>query len=440
MCTTKNVASPLRLSHLTLLLAGSWGTALAAEPASGLMQGATFSVLSRNFYLENDYRSPSPTGKNYKQEWAQGFIASFESGFTPGTLGVGIDAHGFFGIKLDGGKGHSGTGLLPLDSNGRSESDYSSAGAALKLRTSKTTLALGEMIVQTPVFDTSDKRLQPEYASGVLLDSREIAQVHWQAGHFTAFKNQDASTRQGDFSGYGVSTRTGAIDFLGAQFFETSPIGGALYASQLSDTWRQYYANVHWGEASMLLDGNLYRTEDHGQAVAGAIANTAYSLAGKYTFAAQAITLAYQKINGNTPFDFVGGDSIYLANSIKYADFNGPGEASWQLRYDLNLAPFGLPGLKFMTRYVTGRGIDGTHAPQGGAYNPWNAGALQYQPQQGRGGRHWERDIDLHYVVQSGPAKDLSMQVSHVSHRANAAQAGDDIDRIYVVIEYPINL
>ena len=83
-----------------------------------------------------------------------------------------------------------------------------------------------------------------------------------------------------------------------------------------------------------------------------------------------------------------------------------------------------------MTRYVTGRGIDGTHAPQDGAY------ALQ----QGRGGRHWERDIDLHYVVQSGPAKDLSVQLSHVSHRANTAQAGNDIDRVYVVVEYPLKL
>ena len=93
-----------------------------------------------------------------------------------------------------------------------------------------------------------------------------------------------------------------------------------------------------------------------------------------------------------------------------------------------------------MTRYVTGRGIDGTHAPQGGAYNPFDADSGEYQPLQGRGGRHWERDIDLHYVVQSGPAKDLSVQLSHVSHRANTAQAGDDIDRVYVVIEYPLKL
>ena len=154
---------------------------------------------------------------------------------------------------------------------------------------------------------------------------------------------------------------------------------------------------------------------------------------------AQAFTLAYQKINGDTPFDFVGGDSIYLANSIKYADFNGAHERSWQARYDLDLTTFGIPGLKFMTRYVTGSQIDGTHAPKGGAYNPFDESVGEYAPQQGDGGRHWERDIDLHYIVQSGAAKGLSVQLSHVSHRANTAQAGDDIDRVYVVIQYPLN-
>ena len=408
------------------------------EAAQGFREGSSFEVLSRNFFLNNDFRTPSPTGKNYTQEWAQGFISSFESGFTEGTVGVGIDAHAFLGLKLDGGKGHSGTGLLPLDQEGRSEDNYSSGGGTLKLRTSRTTLSYGEMMVETPVFDTADKRLQPEYATGLLLDSREISDVHWLAGHFTAFKNQNASTSKGNFSGYGVSTQTGGIDFVGANLFEDRPVGGALYASQLSDTWHQYYANLHMKQSGVFIDSNVYHTRDYGDAVAGAIDNTAYSLAGKYTAGAHAFTLAYQHINGDTPFDFVGGDSIYLANSIKYADFNGPHERSWQARYDLDLSIFGVPGLKFMTRYVTGRGIDGTHAPQGGGYNPFDESLDEYVPQQGDGGRHWERDIDLHYVVQSGAAKDLSVQLSHVTHRANSAQGGDDIDRIYIVIEYPI--
>ncbi|MED7666501.1 OprD family porin [Pseudomonas moraviensis subsp. stanleyae] len=423
-------------SRLTLLamLCGLTGTA----HASAFFDDAKSDVLLRNFYLSNDYRSPTPSGKNYKQEWAQGFIGKFSSGFTDGTIGFGIDAHAFAGLKLDGGKGHSGTGLLPVDSDGRSENDYSSAGGALKLTASRTTLAFGEMTVETPVFDTSDKRLQPEYATGFLLNSAEFDNVNLVAGHFTAFKNQDSSSGKGDFYGYGANTEAGGISFVGADLFSSSPIGGALYASELSDTWHQYYGNLHFKQSGVLLDANLYHTRDTGRALAGEIDNTAFSLSGKYTFGAHAVMLGWQRINGDTPFDFVGGDSIYLANSIKYADFNGANERSWQARYDLDLGAFGIPGLNFMTRYVSGSHIDGTHAPEGGAYNPFDADSGDYQPQQGSGGKHWERDIDLKYIVQSGAAKDLSVQLSHVTHRANEAQAGDDIDRIYVVIQYPL--
>ncbi|MBR7197840.1 OprD family porin [Pseudomonas sp. 14A] len=423
-------------SRLTLLamLCGLTGTA----HASGFFDDAKSDVLLRNFYLSNDYRSPTPSGKNYKQEWAQGFIGNFSSGFTEGTVGFGIDAHAFAGLKLDGGKGHSGTGLLPVDSDGRSENNYSSAGGAFKLKVSRTTVAFGEMTVETPVFDTSDKRLQPEYATGFLLNSAEFDNVNLVAGHFTAFKNQDSSSGQGDFYGYGANTEAGGISFVGADLFSSSPIGGALYASELSDTWHQYYGNLHFKQSGVLLDANLYHTRDTGRALAGGIDNTAFSLSGKYSFGVHTVMLGWQRINGDTPLDFVGGDSIYLANSIKYADFNGANERSWQARYDLDLGAFGIPGLNFMTRYVSGSHIDGTHAPRGGAYNPFDAESGDYQPQQGSGGKHWERDIDLKYVVQSGAAKDLSVQLSHVTHRANEAQAGDDIDRIYVVVQYPL--
>ncbi|WP_166219406.1 OprD family porin [Pseudomonas atagonensis] len=419
---------------LLVLLCGAGNAAFASE----FFDDARTEVLSRNFFLSNDYRSPSPAGKNYKQEWAQGFIGSFTSGYTSGTVGFGVDAHAFFGLKLDGGKGHSGTGLLPVDSNGRSESDYADAGGAFKLKVSRTTLAFGEMTVETPLFDTSDKRLQPEYASGFLLTSREIDNVSLTAGHFTAFKNQDSSSGHDDFYGYGANTEAGGISILGADLFSDSPVGGSLYASELSDTWHQYYGNLHFKQSGVLLDANLYQTRDTGHALAGAIDNTAFSLSGKYSFGPHGVMLGWQRINGDTPFDFVGGDSIYLANSIKYADFNGAHERSWQARYDLDLGAFGIPGLTFMTRYVSGSHIDGTHAPRGGAYNPFDAASGDYQPQQGAGGKHWERDVDLKYIVQSGAAKDLSVQLSHVSHRANEAQAGDDIDRVYVVVQYPL--
>ena len=151
---------------------------------------------------------------------------------------------------------------------------------------------------------------------------------------------------------------------------------------------------------SVTLDGNLYRTLDTGSANAGTINTTAYSLAAAYSFLqVHTLTLSFQKIDGNEPFDYIGagdngaaaaGDSILLANSVQWSDFNGPGEASWALRYNLNMATYGVPGLSFMSRYINGSDIDGSHTPANSAY----LGAY------GNGAKEHETDVEVTYVVQ----------------------------------------
>nr|WP_236715507.1 OprD family outer membrane porin [Pseudomonas sp. BMS12] len=395
-------------------------------------QAAEWSLLARNYLLHNELHEPD---QSLRQEWAQGFIvnASGEP-FGRGELGLGGEIHGFLGLKLDGGRGHAGTGLLPLDSRGTAEDNYASAGAALHLRWGENRLRYGEMTVETPLLDTGDKRLQPEYANGWLLDSHALDGLLLQAGRFTAFKNQDASTAHGDFAGYGASTRHGGLSLAGLRRAKPSSAwGGALYAGRLDDAWDQAYANLNAHLGRWSVDANLYRTRDSGAERAGAIDTLAYSLLGSLKLGDHGLSLGYQRVEGNTPFDFVGGDSIYLANSAKYADFNGPGERSWQLRYQWTSPA--LPGLSLAARYVRGSGIDGTRAPSGGAYQALYADL----PRQGRGGRHWERDLDLRYEVQSGPARDLALSLAHVSHRANAAQGSADLDRVYLILEYPLS-
>lgn len=423
-----NLASPRSAPTSWLLgaiLVGSGGQAIANVTD----ESGRWDLLLRNYFLNNDLRDNSGTGgPSYQQEWAQGFIANLRSGFTEGSVGLGIDVHGFVGIKLDGGRGHAGTGLLPVDSQGRSH-DYASAGGAVKLRTGNHLLRYGEMTVETPVFDTGDKRLQPEYATGVMLDSTLSPNLLLQVGRFTRFKNQNSSSSHDDFSGVGASTKGAAMTLAGVRLLDSQDISAALYAAQLEDTWRQGYLNLKVHRGNWLLDTNLYRTHDQGAAHAGAIDTLAYSLLARYQLGAQTFTVAYQRVNGDTPFDFVGGDSIYLANSVKYADFNGAQERSWQARYDLGFAALGIPGLNLMARYIRGHGIDSSRAPADGAYASSRTAS---------GGRHWERDIDLRYTVQHGSAKGLQMSLAHVSHRGNNAQSLPDIDRLYITLEYPL--
>ena len=57
-----------------------------------------------------------------------------------------------------------------------------------------------------------------------------------------------------------------------------------------------------------------------------------------YAAGAHKFGLGYQKIDGSNPFDYVNRGSIWLENAMQLSDFNGPREASWQLKYDIDLA------------------------------------------------------------------------------------------------------
>ena len=78
---------------------------------------------------------------------------------------------------------------------------------------------------------------------------------------------------------------------------------------------------------------------------------------------------------------------------------------------------------------MRGSGIDGSRADPSGAY-----AGLGY----GVGGKHWERDLMLRYTVQQGRAKGLALSARYDVHRANAAQAELNANRIRLAAEWPL--
>lgn len=80
--------------------------ALAAgqADANGFVEDSTLNVLLRNAYISRDYKQ----GREDKAEWGQGVIANFESGFTQGTVGFGVDAFAAYGLRLDSSRRRSG--------------------------------------------------------------------------------------------------------------------------------------------------------------------------------------------------------------------------------------------------------------------------------------------------------------------------------------------
>lgn len=345
-----------------IALAVSAGTsqlamASAQDESKGFIEDSKLSVKTRMLYFSRDFRN-NEGGQSRREETGLGFVGTFESGFTQGTVGVGVDAIGMLGLKLDSGKGRAGTGLFPTGSDGRSQDDYSKGGGAVKFRISDTVLKVGDQFTALPVFATDDSRLLPEIAQGTLITSNEIEGLTLHAGHFTSLTAQEQTNRDS----FGLKE----ANVVGGTYAFTDNLSTSLYYSKVEDYWRKYYANVNWAlpisdNQGLVFDFNIYDTKSEGSAEYRAfdgdkLDNRAFSLSGAYNIGAHTFTLAYQKVTGDGDYGYGidGGGTIFLANSVARSDFNAEDEKSWQARYDLNFAEYGIPGLTFMTRYVRG--------------------------------------------------------------------------------------
>jgi len=408
--------------------------------SKGFVEDATLNMLLRNYYF-NRYSF----GSDHKSaDWTQGIQGVFTSGFTQGTIGVGIDAFGYLGLKLDGSKGTTGTNNLTVGEDGPNDS-YGKAGAAIKFRVSKTMLKIGDQQPSTaPVFAVGGSRLTPQTASGISLMSSEIKGLDLEGGHFYSASSESSTNRDGSLWATYANVQANSIDYAGGKYAFNDNFTASLYGAKLEDIWNQYYTNLNYvlplaDTQSLTFDFNYYRTTDAGSAKAGTIDNNTFSLSAAYSFlSAHTITLGFQKVNGDTPFDYIGvgdnnrgGDSIFLANSIQYSDFNGPGEKSFQARYDLNMATFGVPGLSFMARYAHGDDIDGTKMAADSPYRAYGYG---------EDGKHHETNVEAKYVVQEGPAKDLSFRIRQAWHRGNADQAEGNVDEFRLIVDYPLSI
>ena len=78
-------------------------------------------------YFNRDFRDGTSSQQSKRDEWAQGFMLNFESGYTDGTVGFGLDALGMLGIKLDSSPDRTDTGLLPTHDDGKAADEYSSS-------------------------------------------------------------------------------------------------------------------------------------------------------------------------------------------------------------------------------------------------------------------------------------------------------------------------
>jgi len=125
----------------------------AGAQAEGFVEDANFSLNLRNFYINRNFvDSDYPQSKG--EEWTQSFILNFQSGYTPGPVGFGVDALGLLAVKLDGGGGTYGTGLLPVHGapgDRHPPDDFARLAVAAKAKFSETEVRVGEWMVVMPI-------------------------------------------------------------------------------------------------------------------------------------------------------------------------------------------------------------------------------------------------------------------------------------------------
>src|SRR5690606_28202480 len=88
--------------------------------SAGFIEGSSLNLLNRNYLFDRDYKhTAGDTALRDTREWVHGMRATFTSGYTKGTIGVGADAHAVGVIKLDSDRngGTAYTGLLPTGSD-----------------------------------------------------------------------------------------------------------------------------------------------------------------------------------------------------------------------------------------------------------------------------------------------------------------------------------
>ena len=416
-----------KLAALIVLGLASASPALAAgqADAKGFVEDSALDVLLRNAYISRDYKQ----GRQDKAEWGQGAIANFSSGFTQGTIGVGIDAFAAYAVRLDGGRGRAGAGGIDFfyqnPTTGEVDDDLAKGGASIKLRLSNTVLAYGDLRPSLPVLNNDNSRLLPESYTGTMITSSEIDGLELTAGTFHA---QSRKSDEGRDSG-GLKS----IDVIGGSYKFNDALSASAYASDVEDVLKRQYLNLNYtmpiASNSLTFDFNGYRTKYDEEFDANESKNRIWSLAATYATGPHAFTLAYQRSSGDVGYDYGfyqnaggigdGGGSIWLANSY-WSDFNGKDERSWQLSYAVDFAQYGFPGLSYRVAYVRGSDID--------------AGTT-------RNGKEREFFNQLSYTVQSGAAKDLNVRLRASALRVsdNARDYNTSGNEVRIFVDYPFS-
>lgn len=428
-------------------VASTLSVAVSPSAFADFVKDSKATLTLRNFYFNNDNRSgtaaPSKT-----EEWGQGFILNYQSGFTDGPVGVGVDALGLLGVRLDSGKGrHVGSTMFPDDGD-RAAQEWSRLGVTPKVRFSRTEARYGTLIPKLPILVPTDGRLLPQTFEGGQIVSNEIDGLTLNGGMIEHATGRGSSDR----TGLAVAGGTGESNkfyFAGGDYKVTDNLLAQYYYANLENYYKQNFAGlIHdlrlGNYGALKTDLRYFKTEADGNNASaagraegykvggftregtGEIDNDTWSVAFIYSLGGHALTAGYQQVSDNSNFvqlnqggladKGAGGAGVYLYTDRFIQNFTRAGERTRFAQYAYDFAALGVPGLKFSTMYLYGDNIETTG---------------------GQSQKEWERDLTLDYVVQGGTFKGVGFGWRNASSRSDASR---DQDQNRLTVSYTIPL
>jgi len=409
--------------------AGLMGMFVPISAQADFVKDRQISLGLRNFYLDRDFKQ-NDAPQSRVGSWTQGFDFRAISGYTEGPLQFGLDVSGQYAYRLDGGGGRGPDSVIPYDdSKGQQVHDYGRAALTGKVRYSRTELKVGEHRPLLPIAFIDDTRQLITTYHGLLLESREVDGLVLTGGRFTEISSRESSNREKMylFTGpNGPRHTSDGLNFAGASYAFTPRLSATYFYGQLEDIYQQQYLgltqNNDLGNGFALkTDLRYFNNKEDGQALYGNIDNRSYGLLTSLRKNSHTVSVGYQRMLGESTFPTLNGyaPQPYLVN-WSAVGFVKPNESSWQLRYDLDFAGYGVPGLKLMTRYLRGTGIDRGN------------NALDQNVES-------ERNLFINYVVQSGPLQGVAFEWRNIDVKTrygNGQASGVDYQENRLITRY----
>lgn len=417
--------TPARGSQVlgTACILASLSTFAPTASADGFVEDARVDLRLRNLYYDNDFRNGHGAAGSRLTEWGQGFMLNARSGYTEGTVGFGVDALAFYGLKLDsGGKAGDVNSsrqpaiVFPRDTDESSVDNFSWAYLNPKVRISKTEIMYGAHLPRLPILQASSGSIAPQLFEGTLITSREIEGLTLLGGLYEKSKGRASSdgismTINGSSSGrrqyanaynqavYGQSIPGTVQDsnhfwFFGSEYAVNKGLTLRYYYAQMEDFYEQHMigALTEWKLGDGVLSGDFrhYDSSGHGKnsrfsgqmegylasgyygngVTVGEVDNRLTSGLLSYKYGAHTFGLGYQHSEGDSDFVWPNqgdGSIAPITSDIQVNKFARAGERTGQVRYGYNFAGMGIPGLNFNWIYLKGynaRTVEGDKTEQ----------------------------------------------------------------------------